>query len=52
MLRPYVHHALQGRDEVSGDQVGPKFSGLKDPNAPLDYEEVKAKLEAGKPELL
>ncbi|KAL6746427.1 pyruvate-formate lyase [Haematococcus lacustris] len=37
----------EGRDEVSGDQVGPKFAPLNDKTAPLDFEEVKAKLEAG-----
>ncbi|KAL6746423.1 pyruvate-formate lyase [Haematococcus lacustris] len=37
----------EGRDEVSGDQVGPKFAPLHDKTAPLDFEEVKAKLEAG-----
>mmetsp|Transcript_22230 Transcript_22230/g.48550 ORF Transcript_22230/g.48550 Transcript_22230/m.48550 type:complete len:815 (-) Transcript_22230:972-3416(-) len=36
-----------GRDEISGEQVGPMFSPLKDAAAPLDYEEVKQKLEEG-----
>eukprot|EP00198_Chlamydomonas_reinhardtii_P000384 XP_001689719.1 pyruvate-formate lyase [Chlamydomonas reinhardtii] len=36
-----------GRDEVSGDQVGPKFAPVRSPTAPLDYEEVKAKIEDG-----
>ena len=38
---------MQGRDEASGEQVGPKFAPLRDPTAPLEYEEVKAKLEQG-----
>lgn len=37
----------QGRDEISGDQVGPKFVPLKNQNDPLDYEDIKAKLETG-----
>lgn len=37
----------EGRDEMSGDQVGPKFPSVQDRNAPLKYEEVTAKMEAG-----
>ncbi|KAG2493050.1 hypothetical protein HYH03_008713 [Edaphochlamys debaryana] len=37
----------QGRDEVTGDQVGPKFAPVRTGDGPLDYEEVKAKLEQG-----
>ncbi|KXZ55137.1 hypothetical protein GPECTOR_3g288 [Gonium pectorale] len=37
----------QGRDEVTGDQVGPKFAPVRNKDAPLDYEEVEAKLEDG-----
>jgi len=33
-----------GRDEVSGDQVGPKFAALN-PNVPLDYFEVLERFE-------
>ncbi|KAG2425304.1 hypothetical protein HXX76_013884 [Chlamydomonas incerta] len=36
-----------GRDEVTGDQVGPAFAPIKDRRAPLNFEEVQAKLEAG-----
>jgi hypothetical protein len=34
--------------QVTGDQVGPKFPSLKDRTAPLCYEELLPKLEAGK----
>ncbi|GFR39730.1 hypothetical protein Agub_g211 [Astrephomene gubernaculifera] len=37
----------QGRDEVTGDQVGPKFAPVANKDAPLDFEEVKAKLADG-----
>ncbi|GIL85212.1 hypothetical protein Vretifemale_13792 [Volvox reticuliferus] len=37
----------QGRDEVSGSQVGPKFAPVRNKDAPLDFEEVRAKLEDG-----
>ncbi|PNH08689.1 Formate acetyltransferase [Tetrabaena socialis] len=37
----------QGRDEVTGDQVGPKFASVRAKDAPLDFEEVRAKLEDG-----
>lgn len=37
----------EGRDEISGEQVGPKFSPLKDKTSPLDYDEVLAKFEEG-----
>ncbi|GLC43423.1 Protein kinase domain-containing protein [Pleodorina starrii] len=37
----------QGRDEVSGAQVGPKFAPVRTKDGPLDFEEVKAKLEDG-----
>lgn len=36
----------QGRDEVSGDQVGPKYAPI-DPSKPLEFEDVKARLEKG-----
>lgn len=36
-----------GRDEVTGDQVGPKFAPLRSGSGPLDYEEVRAKLDEG-----
>uniref|UniRef100_A0A7S1SIF9 formate C-acetyltransferase n=2 Tax=Eukaryota TaxID=2759 RepID=A0A7S1SIF9_9CHLO len=37
----------QGRDEVSGSQVGPRFAPLEDPTAPLNYLEVMERLELG-----
>jgi formate C-acetyltransferase len=36
-----------GRDEVTGDQVGPKFPTLKSGDGPLDYNEVKSRLDEG-----
>eukprot|EP00878_Enallax_costatus_P002152 GHUV01002321.1.p1 GENE.GHUV01002321.1~~GHUV01002321.1.p1 ORF type:complete len:484 (+),score=155.35 GHUV01002321.1:1511-2962(+) len=36
-----------GRDEVSGDQVGPKFPPLKSGDGPLDYQEVRDRLQEG-----
>lgn len=38
-----------GRDELTGDQVGPQFPPLKqgDESTPLDYAEVTARLEQG-----
>lgn len=36
-----------GRDEVSGDQIGPKFPPLKSGDGPLDYNEMKQRLEEG-----
>ncbi len=36
-----------GRDEATGDQVGPAFAPVKDRRSPLVIEEVQAKLEAG-----
>jgi formate C-acetyltransferase len=35
----------EGRDEVSGDQVGPKYSKVKD--GPLEYEDVVKRFEEG-----
>lgn len=46
-----MHHACvyvsQGRDELSGDQVGPKFPPVANKDAPLNYEEVKEKFDKG-----
>ena len=39
--------ANQGRDEISGDQVGPKFPAVRNKDAPLDFEEVRAKVDDG-----
>lgn len=36
-----------GRDEISGDQVGPKFPPLSSGDGPLNYEEVVQRLDAG-----
>ncbi|KAI8466439.1 MAG: pyruvate-formate lyase [Monoraphidium minutum] len=36
-----------GRDEISGDQVGPKFPALSSGDGPLNYEEVVQRLDAG-----
>lgn len=36
-----------GRDEISGDQVGPKFPPLTTGDGPLDYGEVVKRLEGG-----
>lgn len=36
-----------GRDEITGDQVGPKFPPLTTGDGPLDYKEVVKRLEAG-----
>lgn len=36
-----------GRDEISGDQVGPQFAPLSTGDGPLDYHEVRAKFEEG-----
>ncbi|KAG2431034.1 hypothetical protein HYH02_013466 [Chlamydomonas schloesseri] len=36
-----------GRDEVTGDQVGPAFPPIKDRRGALVFEEVRDKLEAG-----
>ena len=37
----------EGRDEISGDLAAPKFPPLSTGDGPLDYEEVKAKLDKG-----
>lgn len=37
----------EGRDEISGEQVGPKFSSLQNKKAHLEYEDVITKLEKG-----
>ena len=37
----------EGRDEITGDQVGPKFAPLQNRNAPLDYDDVKTRLDKG-----
>jgi len=36
-----------GKDEVTGEQIGPKFPGLTDPTAPLKFEEVQEKMAKG-----
>lgn len=36
-----------GRDEITGDQVGPKFPALRSGDGPLRYEEVVSQLEHG-----
>lgn len=36
-----------GRDEVTGDQVGPAFPPLSSGDGPLDYDEVVRRLDAG-----
>jgi hypothetical protein len=41
------HVLRQMIDDVVHMQVGPSFPPLSDPNAPLDYEDVKARFENG-----
>jgi formate C-acetyltransferase len=36
-----------GRDEITGDQVGPKFPALSTGEGPLNFEEVKKQLDTG-----
>ena len=36
-----------GRDEVSGDQVGPKFPPLASGDGPLSYDEMKGRVDEG-----
>jgi formate C-acetyltransferase len=36
-----------GRDEVSGEQVAPRFPALSSGDGPLQYEEVRAALDRG-----
>jgi formate C-acetyltransferase len=37
----------EGRDEISGEQVGPKFAPLQDKTAPLDYDDIVKRLDKG-----
>jgi formate C-acetyltransferase len=36
-----------GRDEISGDQVAPKFPPLSSGDGPLNFNEVKGRLDEG-----
>lgn len=36
-----------GRDEISGDQVGPKFPPLSSGDGPLNYDEIKGRMDEG-----
>ncbi|WIA11450.1 hypothetical protein OEZ85_011567 [Tetradesmus obliquus] len=36
-----------GKDEITGDQVGPKFPPLNSGDGPLDYQEVKGRMDEG-----
>uniref|UniRef100_A0A383VBB5 formate C-acetyltransferase n=1 Tax=Tetradesmus obliquus TaxID=3088 RepID=A0A383VBB5_TETOB len=36
-----------GRDEITGDQVGPKFPPLQSGDGPLDFKEVQQRLDEG-----
>ena len=37
----------EGRDEISGEQVAPRFAPLQNKEAPLDYNDVKNRLDKG-----
>jgi pyruvate-formate lyase len=36
-----------GRDEITGDQVGPHFPPLKSGDGPLDFKEIQQRLDEG-----